>query len=186
MWHQIRKGEITWHRMTSPIFLVWHFMVSRGGFRASGWCMYFEGGHCHRSNARIAHLNQLPNPPTIQNAKALIFFIVVKSVNRRALTSTSWSTKFPEFIAKESIVRNFRIYFVPAKRPSLVDDWKCPFSLSIIGPKWTVAGACPKLSFDNHGSYDSQRTYWGHHMMPHPLVTLHANCVYQLVRDKYD
>ena len=185
MWHQIRKGEITWHRMTSPIFLVWHFMVSRGGFRASGWCTLKEATATDQTlELRIS--TNFPTHQLFRMPRLWFFFIVVKSVNRRALTSTSWSTKFPEFIAKESIVRNFRIYFVPAKRPSLVDDWKCPFSLSIIGPKWTVAGACPKLSFDNHRSCDSQRTYWGHHMMPHPLVTLHANCVYQLVRDKYD
>ena len=150
--------------------------------------VYFEGGHCHRSKARIAHLNQLPNPPNYSECQ-FAFVFSCKNVDRRALTSTSWSTKFPEFMAKELIVRNFRIYFVPAaKRPSLVDDWKCPSPLqqSIIGPKRTVAGGCPKLSFDKHGSCDSQWTYWGHHMMPYPLVIWHDNCVYQLVRDKYD
>jgi len=44
---------------------------------------------------------------------------------------TGGSTKFPEFVAEESIVRNFRIYFVPAKRQSFVmEDFHCQLSLS--------------------------------------------------------
>ena len=63
----------------------------------------------------------------------------------RSLAKFGWLAKFPDLVAKESIVRDLRIYFVPARRLSLADDWRCTLSSASIQTKWNVTVPCPKF-----------------------------------------
>ena len=156
--------DIVWHHQCwFAIIVIWHFMARVG---LGGWGVLWR-----RPLATIKGWN-CASQQTSQTPNYSESLFEGNIWQTGFYQGTGGSTKFPEVVAEESIVRNFRIYFVPAERQSLVDDWTCPFSLSIIGPKWTVAGACPKLSSDDHGSCDSQRTEGG--VTKYPLIILHG------------
>ena len=99
-----------------------------------------------RSKDRVAHLNwnspwHTPITPSKLYSKGQ------KQVGTRVglWPNFGWLAEFPDLVAKESIVRDLRIYFVPARRLSLADDWRCTSPSASIQTKWNVTAACPKF-----------------------------------------
>ena len=98
-----------------------------------------------RSKDRVAHLNW--NSPWHPPTPSQLHSKGQKQVGTRVglWPNFGWLAKFPDLVAKESIVRDLRVYFVPARRLSLADDWRCTSPSASIQTKWNVTAACPKF-----------------------------------------
>ena len=150
------------------MFLVYRqHLPERRRFEASS---YSEGGlgSDQRIELRISTetpLDILPSPlppPWHRPTPSQLYSKGQKQVGTRVglWPNFGWLAKFPDLVAKESIVRDLRIYFVPARRLSLADDWRCTSPSASIQTKWNVTAACPKFIWHSMTGppYGSQRS----------------------------